>query len=107
MRTMNASNPAAAHWSGMFDCHAHLTDSSLRDGLDERLAEAEAAGVTGIVTVSESLEDANQVLVLLWIAVLGLSIFSRYCTVLQLWSYNQHVVVNDCRVGTMHCFIDV
>lgn len=45
----------------MIDCHAHLTDHSLRDGLDERLSDAEAAGVTGIVTVSESLEDAHEV----------------------------------------------
>lgn len=45
----------------MFDCHAHLTDSSLIDELDEHLVGAEAAGVTGIVSVSESLEDANQV----------------------------------------------
>lgn len=46
----------------MFDCHAHLTDASFKDQLDECLAEAEAAGVTGIVAVSESLEDASQVL---------------------------------------------
>lgn len=45
----------------MLDCHAHLTDPSLQDGLDERLAEAEAEGVTGIVTVSETLEDAHEV----------------------------------------------
>lgn len=45
----------------MFDCHAHLTDPSLGEGLDKRLAEAEEAGVIGIVTVSESLEDAVQV----------------------------------------------
>lgn len=45
----------------MFDCHAHLTDPSMREGLDERLAEAEAAGVTGIVVVSESVGDAVQV----------------------------------------------
>ena len=47
--------------SKMFDCHAHLTDPSLRDRLDERLVEAEAAGVRGIVVVSESLDDALQV----------------------------------------------
>lgn len=46
----------------MFDCHAHLTDPSLIKGLDDILAEAEAAGVTGIVSVSETLEDAVQVL---------------------------------------------
>eukprot|EP00904_Undaria_pinnatifida_P011462 jgi/Undpi1/7446/HiC_scaffold_22.g09919.m1 len=45
----------------MFDCHAHLTDPSLREGLDDILAEAEAAGVSGIVSVSETLEDAVQV----------------------------------------------
>lgn len=45
----------------MFDCHAHLTDPSLAEGLDDILAEAEAAGVTGIVSVSETLEDAVQV----------------------------------------------
>lgn len=45
----------------MFDCHAHLTDSSLREGIDVILTEAEAAGVTGIVTVSESIDDAAQV----------------------------------------------
>lgn len=45
----------------MFDCHAHLTDPSLGEGLENRLAEAEEAGVIGIVTVSESLEDAVQV----------------------------------------------
>ena len=31
------------------------------EGLDNILAEAEAAGVTGIVSVSETLEDAGQV----------------------------------------------
>ena len=46
----------------MFDCHAHLTDPSLITGLDGMLAEAEAVGVTGIVSVSETLEDAVQVL---------------------------------------------
>lgn len=45
----------------MFDCHAHLTDPSFAEGLDEALAQAEAVGVTGIITVSESLEDAGQV----------------------------------------------
>lgn len=45
----------------MFDCHAHLTDPSLGQDLDNHLAEAEEAGVIGIVTVSESLEDAVQV----------------------------------------------
>ncbi|CAN0520624.1 unnamed protein product, partial [Scytosiphon promiscuus] len=45
----------------MFDCHAHLTDPSLVEGLGDILAEAEAAGVTGIVSVSETLEDAVQV----------------------------------------------
>lgn len=49
----------------MFDCHAHLTDISLRGRIDEILAEAEAAGVTGIITVSESLEDAEEVRTLL------------------------------------------
>ncbi|CAB1112356.1 unnamed protein product [Ectocarpus sp. CCAP 1310/34] len=45
----------------MFDCHAHLTDSSLAEGLHQTLLEAEAAGVTGIVAVSESLDDATPV----------------------------------------------
>ncbi|CAM9759094.1 unnamed protein product [Ectocarpus sp. 6 AP-2014] len=45
----------------MFDCHAHLTDSSLAEGLQQTLLEAEAAGVTGIVAVSESLDDATPV----------------------------------------------
>lgn len=45
----------------MFDCHAHLTDPSLMEGLDGYLAEAEAAGVAGIVTVSESVDDATKV----------------------------------------------
>lgn len=51
--TLVAALPAV-----MFDCHAHLTDSSLAEGLRQTLLEAEAAGVTGIVAVSESLEDA-------------------------------------------------
>lgn len=45
----------------MFDCHAHLTDPSFAEGLDEALAQAEAVGVIGIITVSESLEDAGKV----------------------------------------------
>eukprot|EP00752_Nemacystus_decipiens_P002492 g2343.t1 len=46
----------------MFDCHAHLTDPSFAEGLDEALAHAEAVGVIGIITVSESLEDAGKVI---------------------------------------------
>lgn len=45
----------------MFDCHAHLTDPSFAEGLDEALVQAEAVGVIGIITVSESLEDAGKV----------------------------------------------
>lgn len=46
----------------MLDCHAHLTDPSFAEGLDEVLEQAEAVGVTGIITVSESLVDAKQVI---------------------------------------------
>lgn len=45
----------------MFDCHAHLTEPLLVESLERILGEAEAAGVAGIVTVSESIEDAVQV----------------------------------------------
>lgn len=45
----------------MFDCHAHLTDACLREGLNKYLEEAEEAGVGGIVVVSECLDDAQQV----------------------------------------------
>lgn len=48
----------------MFDCHAHLTDAAFGEGLDEALAQAEAVGVIGIITVSESLEDAGKVFAL-------------------------------------------
>lgn len=59
------SDGSSPELDGLFDCHTHLTDLLLSEELDHRLAEAEAVGVTGIVTVSESLEDANQVGVLL------------------------------------------
>ncbi|CAM9520102.1 unnamed protein product [Discosporangium mesarthrocarpum] len=46
----------------MFDCHAHLTDSSLQGDLAHLLTEAELTGVQGIVVVSEDVYDCSKVL---------------------------------------------
>lgn len=59
-----AEPPVAPHATTlliMFDCHAHLSDPSFGEGLDEALVQAEAVGVIGIIAVSESLEDAVKV----------------------------------------------
>jgi TatD DNase family protein len=48
----------------LFDAHAHLAAPEFAEDLPAVLARAEAAGVTGIVTVGETLADAERVLAL-------------------------------------------
>lgn len=48
----------------LFDAHAHLAASEFAEDLPAVLARAEAAGVTGILTVGETLADAERVLAL-------------------------------------------
>jgi TatD DNase family protein len=43
----------------MFDSHCHLTDSRFADDLDDVLARAWAAGLTGIVTIASDASDAD------------------------------------------------
>jgi TatD DNase family protein len=43
----------------MFDSHCHLTDERFADDLDAVLARAWAAGLTGIVTIASSADDAD------------------------------------------------
>jgi len=45
--------------SGLVDAHAHLAAAEFRDDLETVLAGAAAAGVIRIVTVGETLEDAE------------------------------------------------
>ncbi len=45
--------------SGLVDAHAHLSAAEFRDDLETVLAGAAAAGVTRIITVGETLEDAE------------------------------------------------
>jgi len=45
---------------GLIDCHAHLGDAVFDADRDEVLQRARAAGVTGVVTVGETLEDARR-----------------------------------------------
>jgi len=46
----------------MIDCHAHLADAVFDADRDEVLGRAEAAGVTTVVTVGETLADARRIL---------------------------------------------
>jgi TatD DNase family protein len=46
----------------MFDSHCHLTDSRFADDLDEVLARAWAAGLTGLVTIASNVDDAGNAL---------------------------------------------
>lgn len=47
----------------MIDCHAHMYPPQFSpEDLTKLIAEAQAAGVTAIVTVPESFEDCQQVL---------------------------------------------
>ena len=46
----------------MIDCHAHLADPVFDADRGEVLARARAAGVTGVVTVGETLDDARRIL---------------------------------------------
>ncbi len=43
----------------MFDSHCHLTDERFAGEVDEVLARAHAAGVSGVVTIASDLEDAR------------------------------------------------
>ncbi|MGH7408181.1 MAG: TatD family hydrolase, partial [Candidatus Methylomirabilales bacterium] len=45
--------------SGLVDAHAHLSAAEFREDLETVLAGAAAAGVTRIITVGETLEDAE------------------------------------------------
>ena len=46
----------------VIDCHAHLADPVFDADRGEVLARARAAGVTGVVTVGETLDDARRIL---------------------------------------------
>jgi TatD DNase family protein len=48
----------------VIDTHAHLTEASLSADLERFLAEAEQAGVTGILTVGTTLETSQQAVAL-------------------------------------------
>jgi TatD DNase family protein len=54
----------SARGIALFDAHAHLADAAFENDLDEVLARAAAAGVTGILAVCESLDDAARILTL-------------------------------------------
>ena len=43
----------------MFDTHAHLCDPAFNEDLDEVIERAVVAGVTGVIAVGETLEDAE------------------------------------------------
>ncbi len=45
--------------SGLVDAHAHLSAAEFREDLEAVLADAAAAGVTRIITVGETLDDAE------------------------------------------------
>ena len=47
---------------GLYDCHSHMTASAFDDDREEVLCAAKAAGVTGILAVSESTHDAQAVI---------------------------------------------
>lgn len=48
----------------LFDAHAHMYDEALADDLEEVLRRAEMRGVQAILAVSETFEDAKEVLAL-------------------------------------------
>jgi len=48
----------------LFDAHAHLSSDDFAADLPAVLARAEAVGVRGILAVGETLEEAEQTLVL-------------------------------------------
>ncbi|MDH3227493.1 MAG: TatD family hydrolase [Thermoleophilia bacterium] len=47
---------------GLIDCHAHLADPVFDADRDEVLARARDAGVTRVITVGETLQDAHRIL---------------------------------------------
>jgi TatD DNase family protein len=48
----------------LFDSHCHLTDAAFRDDREAVLLRAREAGVTGLVTIASSLDDASDALAL-------------------------------------------
>jgi TatD DNase family protein len=48
----------------LFDSHCHLTDAAFRDDREAVLLRAREAGVTGLVTIASTLDDAEQGLAL-------------------------------------------
>jgi TatD DNase family protein len=48
----------------MFDSHCHLTDAKFADDLDDALARAWAAGVSGMTTIASDVDDARAALAL-------------------------------------------